>query len=264
MSKEEPNDDPSNFLVSQEPVVAHQSKAALFSRPGSATVEEVMAELPRSYGKPVLFAIARDPKTVFAYWDINWPQIFGDSPPEDRKVHLRVHAADGVVESSAAVEPSAANSYLRVSKSRANYTIEIGYYQPGRVWKSVATAEVVTTPPDAQADRGTLDIATVPYHLSFQRLVELFAESEEVGTPLVDRLAGLQKRAVSDDPADALSETEAKLIDALKITIVELVEARRQFGEGVTDERLRDSALEKLLGLGGTSPAEGLGGSSRA
>src|SRR6266480_3736709 len=35
-----------------------------------------MVELPRAFGAPILFAIARDPQTIFTYWSIDWPTIF--------------------------------------------------------------------------------------------------------------------------------------------------------------------------------------------
>ena len=49
-----------------------------------------VVELPRVYGAPLLFAIARDPHTLFAYWIIDWSSIFENTAPVDRQVHLRV------------------------------------------------------------------------------------------------------------------------------------------------------------------------------
>src|ERR1043166_4794090 len=52
-------------------------------------------ELPRVYGVPLLFAIARDPKTLFVYWNIDWSSVFENTAPVDRQVHLRVRRGDG-------------------------------------------------------------------------------------------------------------------------------------------------------------------------
>ena len=49
--------------------------------------------LPRLPGSPRLLAIARDPLTVFAYWDVDWPSTFKNATPVDRQVHLRIHCA---------------------------------------------------------------------------------------------------------------------------------------------------------------------------
>ena len=64
-----------------------------------------VVELPRVYGAPILFAIARDPRTIFTYWNIDWPTIFAKTAPVDRQVHLRVRGPGGIEETSAAVEP---------------------------------------------------------------------------------------------------------------------------------------------------------------
>ena len=64
-------------------------------------------QLPRFYGEPVLFAIARDPRTIFAYWSIDWASIFYTTAPVDRQVHLRVYRGDGGDEAAAAAEPMA-------------------------------------------------------------------------------------------------------------------------------------------------------------
>ena len=92
-------------------------------------------ELPRVYGGPLLFAIARDPRTLFVYWNIDWPSIFENSAPVDRQVHLRVYRGDDSEETTTAVEPMAGNCYLTVSEPREKYRVEIGYYQPETIWR---------------------------------------------------------------------------------------------------------------------------------
>ncbi len=77
-----------------------------------------MVEAPRAFGAPILFAIARDPRTIFIYWSIDWPTIFAQAMPVDRQVHLRVYTADGARETSSVVEPMAGNSYVLVSQPR--------------------------------------------------------------------------------------------------------------------------------------------------
>ena len=112
------------FVLSSQPVVPEK-----FSRDLSALRDyENLGELPRSYGGAFLFAIARDPHTVFVYWDIDWPTIFGETPPADRKVHLRVLWHEGIEEATAAVEPLAGSHLLSVEHARSSYRIEIGYY----------------------------------------------------------------------------------------------------------------------------------------
>src|SRR5947199_380448 len=40
--------------------------------------------LPRLHGSPRLLAIARDPWTIFAYWNVDWPSI-SNARSEQRK-----------------------------------------------------------------------------------------------------------------------------------------------------------------------------------
>src|SRR5438046_5834571 len=107
-----------------------------------------MVELPRAFGAPILFAIARDPQTIFTYWSIDWPTIFAQATPVDRQVHLRVYTVDEAQETSAAVEPMAGNSYLPVSQPRGVYRVALGYYQPEDVWNYGAVCDHLTMPHD--------------------------------------------------------------------------------------------------------------------
>src|SRR5215475_4460517 len=92
--------------------------------------------LQRFYGPPRLFAIARDPWTIFAYWNVDWPSIFKSAWPVDRQVHLRIHCADGLEEKEATVEPMAGMHYLIISQRHRACRVEIGYYLPADIWHS--------------------------------------------------------------------------------------------------------------------------------
>lgn len=220
---------------------------------------ENLGDLPRSYGVPVLYAIARDPRTIYAYWDIDWAATFGSAPPQDRRAHLRVFDSNGVEESTMPVEPFAGNSYVAVSQG--SYQLEIGYYQPSSTWNPVATSESVTMPVDGVAETTEVDLATVPFHLSFQRMIDLSRRARHDAESLTGMLARLRKRAASPDQDAALAPGEEELARAIAWSGSEL-EAARQPGANVTDVRLR-KRLEEILGFGSSSPVTGFGGSSR-
>jgi len=218
-------------------------------------------ELPRVYGGPLLFAIARDPRTLFVYWNIDWPSIFENSAPVDRQVHLRIYRSDDSEETTTAVEPMAGNCYLTVSESREKYRVEIGYYQPETIWNSVAISEEVAMPADRPAEAADVDLVTIPFHLSFQRLIDLFrASNTEALSEIVSRL---QKRAVSDEERALLSPEECEILRAMNFSIDEISAARRAFQERANGATLRRRA-EALLGFGATSPARAFDGSSWA
>src|SRR5438093_12062735 len=71
------------------------------------------AVLPRVYGAPIVFAIARDSRTIFVSWNIDWLSVFEKAMPVDRHVHLRVYRADSLDEKSAAVVTMAGNHYVK-------------------------------------------------------------------------------------------------------------------------------------------------------
>src|SRR6266403_4803486 len=135
--------------------------------------------LPREYGARILFAIARDPRTIFASWNIDWLALFEQVIPVDRQVHLRLYGADGLQEKTVAVEPMAAMHYVTTSGSHASYRVEIGYYQPADVWHSVAISHEIAMPPTGVAETADVDLATIPFHVAFQQLLSLFRPATE-------------------------------------------------------------------------------------
>jgi hypothetical protein len=217
-------------------------------------------QLPRFYGEPLLFAIARDPRTIFACWSIDWSSLFNKTAPVDRQVHLRVYRDDGSEETTTAAEPMAGNCYLTVPRPRATYRVEIGYYEPEKGWKSVATSEPVTMPPDSVAENLDIDVATIPFHLSFQRLVDLFRTNH--GDALTEIIARLQRRAVTPAERDLLTPEEQEILRAMSVSLEETQSGRELFDNIRVSEATLRRRAETLLGLGVSSPAHGFSASS--
>ena len=97
-----------------------------------------------------------------------------------------------------------------------------------------------------------VDVATIPFHLSFQRLIDLFrASNTEALSEIVSRL---QKRAVSDEDRALLSPEEWEVLRAMNLSIDEIGAARRAFRNRANDAALRHRA-EALLGFGASSPS---------
>jgi len=234
------------FVLSSRPIVAVEERA-----PSSSGDYENLGDLPRSYGGAFLFAIARDPHTLFAYWDIDWPEVFGDNPPADRKVYLRVLWHEGIEESKTAVEPMAGSHLIEVSHARSSYRLELGYYAPDDVWNSVAMSDAVVTPPDDVAETGPIDVATVPFHLSFQRMVDSFRGSKYDGDALVEILGRLQKQA---DNADAsLPESEREILRTLESGLSGAASQQRVRLRNARETFFTRQRLESILGFGATS-----------
>lgn len=234
------------FVLSSHPVVPEQPA------PDANALRdyESLGELPHSYGGAFLFAIARDPHTIFVYWDIDWAVVFGDTPPVDRKVHLRVLWHEGIEESSAAVEPLAGSQLLSVLHARSSYRVEIGYYAPENVWNSVAISTAVITPPDDVAESATVDVATIPLHLSFQRIVDTFRASKYDGDALAEIVGRLQQHADTSDAA--LPEHERELLHALESGGSQA--SQRERLRNAPDVFAARERVESILGFGASSP----------
>jgi hypothetical protein len=238
-----------DFVLSSTPIVPPENRAT-----DSASLRdyENLGELPRSYGGAFLFAIARDPHTLFVYWDIDWVTVFGAAPPADRKVHLRVLWHDGIEESTAAVEPLVGSHLLPALHARSSYRVEIGYYAPENVWNSVAISAAVITPPDDVAENGPVDVATIPFHLSFQRIVDTFRGSKYDGDALAEILGRLQHHADSSDAT--LPESERELLRALESGLSETDTSQRARLRSAPDLFAGRERVESILGFGATSP----------
>ena len=247
------------FSVSAEPLVDDRSAAH------DAAAEAAGGELPRTYGAHVLTVMPRDPHSIFAYWDIDWQLIFRDGRPADRKVHLRVLDADGAEETSVEVEPMIGSCYVTVRAPDTSYSAELGYFQPATVWHLVASSEPVRTPPAALAESTPVDFATVPFHLSFQRMIDVFRVSKHESASLTEKLSDLRARVSARTDAATITPEEQEIVRAIDEAL-----ARRPAPPPM-ERHIADAGveqhLERILGIGGkggTSPAGGFGGSSRA
>jgi hypothetical protein len=233
------------FEISAAPLIADQASAADES------------EAPRANSAPILCLMARDPHTLFAYWDIDWTAAFRDGQPSDRKAHLRILHADGS-EQSVEVEPMAGSCYVSVERADAAYSGNIGFYEPAATWHSIATSDLISTPPDSLADSDESEFATVPFHLSFQQMLDALRSARREDVPFLAQLVDLRQRAGSAD----LTASERELSRA-----VSEAEAAAPTGPGSSKLPSADiwkrQRLERILGFGATSPSGGFGASSR-
>jgi hypothetical protein len=230
------------FRISAGPVI-HQGMADL-------QLPAELLELQRAGGPPLLFAIPRDPQTIFAYWNVDWETTFAKGAPVDRQVFLRVRKSDGTEESETVIEPLLGSHYVAVATPGGQYLTEIGFYGAGSGWSAVATSETVEMP--GVSANAELDLATVPFHLSFQRMIDILRASN--GNALGPILSRLQARVEG-----GLTNEDDELLHAMDISAADLTSASKSFQD--EDDALRRKA-EAVLGFGATSPARGFGESS--
>jgi len=197
---------------------ATQAASAAESSPSvSAAIEpgagiDALGELPRSYGSNSLFVVAQEPHWLFTYWDIDIARHPGGP------ALLRVERPDGTLEVEIEVPLETRNWYIPVKDAGLTYRVEIGYRR-GQEWHALAVAAEASTPGDTFSDSDSFEYATVPLHLSFEKLVARMHGAVQDGESLLQALARLQRDGKlfpggSLDGA-SLGEDQRTVLDAL-------------------------------------------------
>ena len=213
---------------------------------------------PRLPGFPRLLAVARDPWTVFAYWDVDWASIFKNATPVDRQVHVRIHCADGLEEKEAAVEPMAGMHYVTMSQRHRICRLEIGYYQPADIWHSVVKSNEIVMPPAEISKAEDVDLATIPFHIRFQQLIDLLEPATQ--TQLAVVVSEFEKQVLDSGNPSSLSAKQKMFFRKLGWSGSSIAAAWRRFDRTETDQLASRTA--GLLGSVVTSPIRRLGDSS--
>src|SRR5438477_8190763 len=225
-----PSEPLSGYKISEGPVTS-----SLLPGPD---VEE-LTELPVHSGKPLLVAIARDPRTLFVCWSVDWPVAFAKGLPADRCAHVRIRQNGN--EKTVAVEPMSGRCAIEELEPGATYSVELGYYAPPEAWNSVVTGNEVVMPFTSESADQMIDVATVPFHLTFQRILDAFRRSN--CDELAQTLAQFQERANRTE----LSRDEAEVLRALDLSPEALQNTAATRRSLAQPARLRERG-EKLFG----------------
>jgi hypothetical protein len=212
--------------------------------------------ITHAHGQPFLFAIARDARTIFASWNIDWRAVFQKGIPADRQVHLRLIGGDGILETTVAVEPMGAMHYVKTSGMHNAYRLEIGYFQPFDTWNSVATSVDVGMPSQGSVEPANVDLATIPFHISFQQLASLFGAANDT---LVARVVSeFQKRVLNSDKPNETIRSDTQLLNGLNLSLDKIAATERDFKK-IDSEKLarRGRAMLRFVA---TSPVRGFEG----
>jgi uncharacterized protein DUF4912 len=237
---------PHDFRISDRSIVLSAAEPATIVRESDSITP------PPVHGAPVLVAVARDPRTIFLYWRIDWPALFADTVPTDRQVHLRVYRVDSDEPQSLAIEPLASNCYVTVPPRSGPYHVEMGYYQPADVWHSITTSNEVAMPRGELAVNRDVDLATIPLHLKFQRLLDLLGAAN--GVALAETISQFQARVSARRPRKSPSANGREILTAMNLSPDEIAAARRAFISHA-DEAALDRIAEAILIFESASPS---------
>jgi hypothetical protein len=237
--------EPSNrgYKISEAPVTSSLSRRKDEAR-------DELTELPSHYGKPLLVAIARDPRTLFVCWSVDWSAAFNNGLPADRCAYVRLRQSGN--ERIVAVEPMSGGCAIEDLEPGETYSVELGYYAPPDTWNSLVTGNEVMMPFASEAGDELVDVATVPFHLTFQRMLNVFRGAER--GDLAERLAEFQKRAGTTK----LTREECEILRALDLSPEDLQKTAAARESLKKSQRLSAARAP----FGGASPGEGFGGAS--
>ncbi len=194
------------------PVAAGMTDSTSSSPSGGPVDLDKLGDLPQSYGSDTIFLIAQEPHWLFTYWDIDISRHPGG------RTFLRVYEGEKTVEAEIEVPFETRNWYIPAKQAGAKYTVEIGYHR-GSVWNVIARSHTIETPPDHLSESDQFDYATIPLHLSFQKLMEGIQQAMQSGETLITALSRLQKEgqlfAFGSDALRGVSLEQRIVLEAL-------------------------------------------------
>jgi len=252
-----------SFQVSKDPVVYGEKEALtegivegdshkfeVAPRPvesNLAPVYEDLGDLPGSYNEDTLFLTARDPRWLFTYWDFNWGRY---APAAMRggisQFFLKITTTSGTQEALVEINPEARNWYVPVSQPGAEYFAEIGFFTKEGAWHKVVHSAPAATPSDGLDPDTAAAFATVPAHLTFERLLELVKEKMIEGESLITalaRIAGEGRLEFRAGQAPTWSDDQKRL---LAVLLGDTLINKIGLGSEEIDQLLRKQLQEKL------------------
>jgi hypothetical protein len=241
-----------SFSISSQPVVEDTAREIDADEP---------ATLPLSHHTQTVWLMPRDPQSLFACWDVDWRAAFQDETPTERKVHLRLLRDDGSEETAMAVEPMSGNCHVPVAGPGEFYTAELGFYQPAGTWNLVATSAAVAMPSADINESDEAEFATIPLHLSFQRMIDAFRLTHHESASITQMLADLRERVTSTTgETNAISSEEREIARALDHAATTAPQPAAK--QPAAPDLWARMEADRVLGFGATSPRAGFGGNS--
>ena len=202
----------SGFKLRETPAAQSETEApASTPSPEPTPVDiEQLGELPQGYGADTIFLVAQEPHWLFTYWDIDISRHPGG------KTFLRVYENETTVEAEIEVPFETRNWYIPVKQAGSKYTVEIGYNR-GSVWNVIARSYTIETPSDRLSESDQFKYATIPLHLSFQKLMDRIQEAVKSGETLISALSRLQMegKLFGSSPTPGISMEQRLVLEAL-------------------------------------------------
>jgi len=186
------------------PVSGPGEKFALGPTPPPQPLDLEAAELPVAYGTGRLFLAARDPHWLYANWDLTREQQSRyNALSADGHLVLRIFSGGEEGPAEIQVHPESRHWFAHVESAATQYVAELGCYQTGRKWKSIATSGATLTPPDTMSPDTTVAFATIPVDVPFEQLLAAVRQAAREHLPLAQALEELRQRGQPELPGAA-------------------------------------------------------------
>lgn len=237
--REGAEEDPHKFEVTQG---AQEGGEEAFHAP------EELGELPQNYGETMLYLVARDPRWLFTYWEVDWSNYPASKMKKgERKIFLKVYNEAGEEEAALEVKPEVRNWYVPVSTPGEAYAAELGYFDKKDQFVPIVRSRKVTTPSEQLSEEETAEFATVPMHLTFERLIDMIKAKVGSGESLTAALSRTQEAGrrflFANGAAPEWTEEQKLLLAAL---LGEELISRSGLSSGEIQEILRKKLEEYL------------------
>jgi hypothetical protein len=244
------------FQISPEPVSAGVEEVEVHkfnvgsTAPGSGAggpAYEDLGDLPGSYYEDTLFLVARDPRWLFSYWDFNWSKYpAADFRGGVKQFFLKVTTSGGGDAALVEINPDARNWYVSVNSPETAYFAEIGFFDKTGAWHEIVRSGMAVTPADALSEEGGANFATVPAHLTFERLLEMVKAKMLEGETLIEalaRIAGEGRIEFRAGKAPTWTDEQKRL---LAVLLGDTLIDRLGLGSEEIDQLLRKQLQQKL------------------
>jgi hypothetical protein len=183
---------------------------ALGAQPPAEKFGPAEAALPEAYGTGKLFLTARDPRWLYAHWDLTGEQLKKyNALSADRHLVVRIYidAFSGDPFTEVHVHPESRNWFVHVGRGGTKYLAELGYYDVKRRWVSLSTSGATLTPPDSLAEDTSVRFETIPMDVPFSQLLELVKTVVREQVPLMEAIRQLRAAGYTQLPEPASLRT---------------------------------------------------------
>ena len=193
------------------PVSGPGQRYALGPKAQPLPASQTEVELPEAYGTQQLFLTARDPRWLYAHWDMTREQLKKhNSLSADGHLVLRIYrgALSGEPLSQIHVHPDSRNWFVPVPEAGAKYLADLGYRAAAGRWVSVALSGATLTPPDRLSDDTSVKFATIPPEVPFGELLAMVKAALRENLPLVEALQQMREAGFKNLPSAAQVKSE--------------------------------------------------------